>query len=299
MTNSLFEKLQNTVTPAMATPIDSSGYQVSIQDIAPLVEFLIERGVGGLFPGGTTGEGILLSGDERKRLHTATVEAANGRVPVMVHVGTNNVRDSSELAAHAESIGADAIVAVTPYFYPLADDELLTYFKAVAKAASNTPFLAYDIPHFANNGIGAGLLGRISAEIPTFTGIKCSRGDGQMIRQLIHVLPDDKLFLAGNERILLGSLAMGANGTVSGLSTAIPEPFVNLLSAHAVGDNATAQKWHGIINQLLDLASSHNRIGGIKSILAARGVSVGNPIPPRPTVEADLWSSMLSVISKQ
>ncbi len=297
MTTQLFEQLLNTVTPAMATPIDASGYAVDQDALVPLVDFLLERGVGGLFPGGTTGEGVLLPVEERKKLHATTIASAAGRVPVLVHVGTNNVRDSVELAQHAEATGAAAIVIVTPYFYPLADADLLAYFKLVTAAAPATPFLVYDIPHFANNGISPALLRQLSAEIPTFAGIKCSRGDGQLIRQLIAALPPEKLFLAGNERILLGSLAMGASGTVSGLSTAIPEPFVNMVEAHAAGDGATAQKWHSVINQLLDSASQYNRIGGIKNILAARGVFVGNPIAPRPIVSAEIWPQLEQILA--
>jgi dihydrodipicolinate synthase/N-acetylneuraminate lyase len=286
-------QLRNRLIPAMATPIDASGHRVDESQIPLLVDFLIDRGVGGLFVGGTTGEGILLDVSERKRLHEATVMAAAGRVPVLLHVGCNVTRHTFDLAAHAQTLDADGIVVVTPYFYPLDDDALLAYFDLTAGAAPNTPLLIYDIPHFANNGISPALVPRLVTEVETFVGLKCSRHDAQAIRALLAALPDDKILLAGNERILLGSLAMGAAGAISGLATAVPEPFVALLEAVAADAWQEAQRWHRVINHLLDVLTGP-RIGNIKAILAARGVPVGRPIPPRPAGEPAIWQALLA-----
>lgn len=294
--SALFQKLRHTVTPAMATPIDASGYRVATEQIAPLVEFLIERNVGGLFVGGTTGEGVLLNVAERKRLHEETVIIAANRVPILIHVGTNATRQSFDLAVHAGEIGADATVCVTPYFYPVDDDALVNYFKTIAAATPDLPFLVYDIPHFANNTISPTLLQRLGDEIPNLAGVKCSSGDGQAIRRLIAPTPDDVLFLAGNERIMLGSLAMGAHGAISGLSTAIPEPFVGMVNAFAAGQMQEAQNWFGIINRLLDQLATQPRIGGIKQILQERGVAIGDPMPPRGKGTTGIWEQVLDVL---
>lgn len=296
MSSTLFEKLSYTVTPAMATPLDESGYGLNESAVEPLVNFLLEKGAGGLFPGGTTGEGILLDLDTRKRLHELTMVATAGRVPVLLHIGCNNVRDSIELAQHAEALGADAIVAVTPYFYPIPDSALLAHFKAVAAAAPNTAMLVYDIPHFANNGITPGLVTQLSAEIPTFAGVKCSRPDAQIIRQLIDALPDGKLLLAGNEKVLLGSLAMGAHGAISGLSTAVPEPFVAMVNAFAAGDMVTARAHHKAANAALAYLGAFPRVGYIKRLLVERGVAAGDPMPPRPAVVDNLWPAVSALI---
>lgn len=293
---SLFDQLNHTVTPAMATPIDESGYRVATEQIAPVVEFLVERNVGGLFVGGTTGEGVVLSVEERKRLHEETIVSTANRLPVLIHIGANTTRQSFDLAVHAGESGADGIVCVTPYFYPVDDDSLVAYFKTIAAATPNLPFLVYDIPHFANNTISPALLNKLVVEIPNLAGVKCSSGDGQAIRRLIDATPDDVLFLAGNERIMLGSLAMGANGAISGLSTAVPEPFVGLLDAFTAGRMQEAQNWFGIINRLLNTLTAYPRIGGIKQILNLRGVTVGNPVPPRGRVEADVWEQLLDVL---
>lgn len=295
-TANLFTQLRGAVIPAMATPLDLSGYRVNTDGVPQLVDFLIDRGVGGLFVGGTTGEGVVLSGAERMRLHAATVQATAGRVPVLIHAGTNTTRETFDLALHAAEIGADALVVITPTFYPLGDEALFNYFATIAASVPALPLLVYDIPHFANNGISPALLARLAADIPSFAGVKCSRPDAQMIRKLIDATPDGKLLLAGNEQIMLGSLAMGAHGMISGLATAVPEPFVGMAGAFNAGRLAEAHAWFTLSNQILDIAARGPRIGNIKAILEARGVPVGPPVPPRPVGNAGLWQEILALL---
>ncbi len=280
----------------MATPLDSDGYSVNLQEIPPLVDFLIAQGVKGLFVGGTTGEGILLDDDERMQLHEATVEAGNGRVPVLLHIGANRTDTAVALARQAAAIGADAIAAVTPTFYAMHDDALAVYYHAIAEAAPQLPLLLYDIPHMAVNGISPALLRRLSKELPNLAGVKTSQGNAQVLRELIHATPENLMVLAGNERIALGTLAMGADGLISGLSTAVPEPFVALTAAFATGNRTEARHQHRLINQLLDLLPAGARIGAIKQILAERGLNVGKAIPPRPMPTTPIWPQMAALL---
>lgn len=281
----------------MATPLLGDGYTVDTAVIPQLVEFLLEKGVAGLFVGGTTGEGILLAPAERMRLHEATVRAADGRVPVIVHTGANQMGTAVSLARHAAEIGVDAMAAVTPWFYGMPDDALADYYQTIAQAAPQTPLLLYDIPHMAGNGISPALLARLADELPAFAGMKCSRPDAQMIRQLLDTMPDEGIFLAGNEAIALGSLAMGADGLITGLSTAVPEPFVALTAAFAAGNLVEAQRWHHTINQMLACLPAGKRIGAIKQILAERGIAVGTAVPPRPMPEEPVWPDLQAVLS--
>ena len=285
--------LKDGVLPAMATPLQDDGYTVNDEAVKPLVDFLIGAGVSGLFVGGTTGEGILLTPAERRRLHESALAAAGGRVPVILHVGANNNREATSLAEHAQLVGASAIAAVTPTYYPMHDDALLAYYQAVAAAAPDTPLLAYDIPHMAINGVTPQLMQRLAGTTPTLAGLKTSRPDAQMIRQLLDASPPACAVFAGNERIALGSLALGASGLISGLATAVPEPFVALTGAFADGDLAAARKQQQIVNSLLDLMPAGARIGGIKVILQQRGIAAGPAVPPRPTpLDRPLWDEM-------
>lgn len=289
----LLVKISGGVTPAMATPLTEAGYEVNVGALSALIDFLIAAGVKGLFVGGTTGEGILLSSQQRRVLHEHAMRAVARRVPVLLHVGANTVAESVALAQHAAGLSPDAIVAVTPTFYPMPDDALLAYFATVAAAAPETPFLAYDIPHMAVNGVSPRLLARLIAEVPSMVGLKCSRPDAQAIRELIDTLPPGAALLAGNERIALGSLALGAAGLISGLATAIPEPFVTLTAAFQRGDIAAARAAQQKVNRLLNRLPPGQRIGAVKAILAERGIAAGPAVPPRPTPDGkQLWADL-------
>lgn len=288
----LKSKLIQGVTPAMATPIGADGYTVDTAVLPALVDFLISHGVKGLFAGGSTGEGIALDLAERQKLHAATLEAVNGRVPVLVHVGALRTDHAQELARHAEAIGADAIAAMTPYFYGLDDDSLAVYFQQIADAATNTPLIVYDIPQLAVNGVSPALLARLGRELPTLAGIKSSRADAGQIRNLLDARPEHIVALAGNEPIALGLLALGMDGLLSGLSTAVPEPLVALTQAVASGDLAEAQRQQTIIRQILALTPAGQRIGWIKAILQERGVPVGTAVLPRLTPTGPFWPAI-------
>lgn len=282
------------VTPAMVTPVSEGNFAVNLAVVPQLVDFLHQKGVSGLFVGGTTGEGICFSADERRALLEATVAAA-GNLPVLAHAGGITTAATLDLARHAANAGAAGIVVVTPWYFGMDDAALLDYFQEVAAVVSDTPILVYDIPQAAVNGVSPALLDRLQSTIPNFAGLKCSRTDMQIIRALLTVIRDDLIFLAGNEAIALGSLAMGASGMISGLSTAIPEPFVALTAAAGRGDLESARRAQTMIQRLLDQLPAGRRLGAIKQILQARGVPVGSTVPPRlmPQIEGGgLWERL-------
>jgi dihydrodipicolinate synthase/N-acetylneuraminate lyase len=290
------QRLAGGVSPAMATPITQKSGQVAVVIVPELVDFLIARGVKGLFVGGTTGEGILLDVEERKKLHKAAVSAVNGRIPVLVHTGALTTGAAVELADHAAEIGADAMAAVTPIFYGIHEDALAAYFGEIANAAPQVPLFVYDIPHMAVNGISPNLAQRLFEEVPSLAGMKSSNQDAQIIRRLLDVLPEDRILLAGNEAIALGSLALGAEGMISGLATAVPEPFVAMIEAFTAGDITEARRQQRLINRLLAVLPAGKRIGAVKSILQARGVAVGPPVAPLPEVTVDVWGKLEEIL---
>lgn len=294
----LKESLRGGVSPAMATPVLADGMTVNTAVIPALVDFLLQAGCKGLFVGGTTGEGVLLSDTERMRLHETAVTATNGRAPALLHVGTNNLASTIALARHAADVGADAIAVVTPFFYGMHDDGLAAYYHAVAAAVPNMPLLLYDIPQMAVNGISPALLARLGREMPSLAGIKSSRPDAQIVRQLIDAAPEHVVFLVGNESVALGLLGLGADGLISGLSTAVPEPYVAMTQAYFQGDMATAQQQQRLINALLAQLPNGARIGAIKQILTGRGIVMGTAVPPRSMPDADVWAAVRPLLKQ-
>ena len=293
----LKQRLSGGVSPAMATPLVPGTHTVNVPVIPQLVDFLAGKGVKGLFVGGTTGEGILLDLDQRRALHEATADAARGRVAVLLHVGAQRTETAVALAAHGAGLRPDALVAMTPTFYGMSDEALARYFHAIAAVAPDIPLFLYDIPQFAVNGVSPALLSRLAAEIPSLAGLKSSRVDVQVVRQLIDALPRDRILLAGNESAALGSLALGADGLISGLSTAIPEPFVAMTREAAAGNIEQAREWQRCINRLL-AALGNARIGGIKAILNQRGIPVGPPVPTLDATDAPLWAKAAEILGQ-
>ena len=293
----LKRQLGGGVSPAMATPLVAGTHSVNTAVVPQLVDFLIDKGVKGLFVGGTTGEGIQLEVDQRQILHEAAVAATQGRAAVLLHVGAQRTETAVALARHAATLRPDALVAMTPIFYGMSDDALARYFHAIADVAPDIPLFVYDIPQFAVNGVGPALLARLAAEMPMLAGLKSSRVDVQIVRQLIDALPRDRILLAGNESAALGMLALGADGLISGLSTAIPEPFVALTRAVAAGNLEEGREWQRCINRLL-AALGNARIGGIKAILNQRGVPVGPPVPTLDATDAPLWAKAAEILGQ-
>ncbi|MCL4803436.1 MAG: dihydrodipicolinate synthase family protein [Anaerolineae bacterium] len=279
----------------MATPLIPGSHTVRIEGVPGIVDFLIGKGVKGLFVGGTTGEGTQLDDDQRRILHEAAASAAAGRIPVLLHVGAQRTEAAVELARHAAGLRPAAIVAMTPTFYGMSDTALARYFTAIAAAAPEIPLFLYDIPQFAVNGISPTLLATLARDIPSLAGLKSSRVDIQIVRQLIDALPPEKILLAGNESAALGSLALGADGLISGLSTAIPEPFVAMTRAFAAGNIEEAREWQRTINRLLGVLTGV-RVGGIKAILNQRGIEVGPPVPTLDAVDDLLWPRAAGIL---
>lgn len=282
----------------MATPLEPDSYCVNTAVVPLLVDFLLDKGAKGLFVGGTTGEGIMLETSERKRLHEAAVSAVNGRVPVLLHVGALRIDTAVDLARHAATLEVDAIAAVTPYFYGIIDDGLLAYYQAIAEAVPDMPLFGYDIPQMAVNGIGPDLAFRLCELIPSMAGLKTSNPSIQAVRGIVDAVPEDRIVLAGNESAALGALSLGVDGLISGLSTAVPEPFVALTQAFASGDAEEALRQQRLINRLLAQIPAGRRLAAIKSILVARGVPVGTVVPTLPQTDAEIWPAMRAVLEQ-
>src|ERR671931_2580329 len=133
------------VLPALITPFSENGDAVDEAALAAKVERLIAGGVAGLVPGGSTGEFTTLSNAERRQLTEATVEAAHGRVPVIAGTGALSTRETVELSAHAERVGAAAVMIVPPFYDALSWRELLAHYTAVAHAIE-IPIMYYNLP---------------------------------------------------------------------------------------------------------------------------------------------------------
>jgi 2-dehydro-3-deoxy-D-pentonate aldolase len=156
--------------PAMVTPFDERG-EVDLGAAEAVVERFIEAGVDGISPLGSTGEFSHLTADERKRFAEEVARIVAGRVPVVVGVGAAGTKEMVELARHAESAGADAVLVVSPFYWKIGEEALFRHFAAVAEAVG-IPVVIYNLPMLTGIDLSPALIARVATECPNVVGIK-------------------------------------------------------------------------------------------------------------------------------
>jgi 4-hydroxy-tetrahydrodipicolinate synthase len=208
------------VLPALITPFTEDGSRIDTGALTAIVDRLVGAGVGGLVPGGSTGEFTTLSNAERRRLIEATVEAAAGRVPVVAGTGALSTRETVALREHAEQAGATAVMVVPPFYEALSWRELLAHYTAVADAI-RIPIMYYNLPSASRVKLTAAQLG----ELP-ITCLKDTGGDAVAATELI--LTDGPTLLNGWDTLTFAALAAGVRAVVWGAASILPEQCVEL-----------------------------------------------------------------------
>ncbi|SFJ39340.1 dihydrodipicolinate synthase family protein [Brevibacillus centrosporus] len=275
------------VTTAMVTPFGEDG-QVDHDWMRDLTEFLISKGVHCLYPLGTTGEMLRLSVQERKRVAETVVKAAANRVTVFIHVGAMNQEDTIELARHAHEIGADGVGVVTPVFFGATDKELEEYFVAVASSVpADFPVYLYNIPQCAANDLKSEVVQNIASRCKNVIGIKYSYPDMLRTNEYLAVNQGTFSVSHGTDRLFLAGLAMGCEGTVSGVSCVYPEPFVALYQAFQENDLQKARELQRIAIQYCETLKNGSNMAYFKAALRMRGIEVGRMREPQLDLSAD------------
>lgn len=277
------KKMVGVNTPVCAPMTEDQ--KIDYESLANLCEWLIQKGVHGLYPNGSTGEMAYLSTDERKKILEVCVKTAAGRVSVFSMVGATSTAETIELAQHAQACGADGIGVVTPYYFKLDADELTEHFVRVAKSVSpDFPVYLYGIPQLAVNDITPELAQRIANAAENVIGIKYSYPDMPRLMKFMGVNSGRFSVLAGPDDLFYPTLATGGDGTISGNSNVIPEHFVAIYYAFLAGDHNLAKALQRKTNRLIDYISGPNNIARYKEGLKRRGVircaAVRSPLRP-------------------
>ena len=204
--------------PAVVTPLRDGGSALDEAAIGPYAAFLESNGADGAFVCGTTGEGILLSLDERRRVARAFRAAVRG--VLVVHAGAQTTADTAALAADAAELGADAVAVIPPPYFPLDDDALTAHFVAAARACAPLPFYCYAFTARSGYPLPVEVIRRIRESVDNLAGLKVSESPFERVEPYLELgLP----VLIGNEPLIPAGLAGGAIGTVSGMAAAFPE----------------------------------------------------------------------------
>jgi len=209
------------IIPAMVTPMKKKG-EIDYSGLRELIEKLVSDGVGGIFVLGSTGEGIKLKRDERKKVAEKTCEAANGRVPVFAGTGSITTDESIELTKDAEDAGADFAVINPPYYFKPAP--LLDHYARIAESTS-LPIVLYNYPALAGYCISEDII-RKASEIDNIVGIKDSSGDMQYFQRLLSI--DNFCVIQGFGSLFLPSLILGCRATMAGEANIVSKDLVSM-----------------------------------------------------------------------
>ena len=272
------------IFPAFYACYDKNG-DVSGEAVERYTEWLIQKGVKGVYVGGSSGECIYQSVAERKLVLEHVVKAACGRLVIIAHVACNNTRDSMALAAHAESLGVDAIAAIPPIYFKLPPYAIAKYWNDISSAAPNTDFIIYNIPQLAGVALTVPLL-REMLKNPRVIGVKNS----SMPTQDIQMFKDEGaksnrefvVFNGPDEQFIAGRM-IGADGGIGGTYSAMPELFLTLNALFEAGDVVRARALQYDINNVIYklCSGTGNLYAMIKEVLRRReGIDLGGVREP-------------------
>ena len=224
--------------PALLTPFNDDG-NVDYDAFATHAEWQIAEGSTGLVPVGTTGESPTLSHDEHKRVVEVCVETAKKRVPVIAGAGSNNTVEAIELARHAEKVGADALLVVTPYYNRPTQKGLLAHFSAIADAVS-LPVIIYNIPGRSVVDMTPETMGKLAHAYKNIVGVKDATGKIERVSEQRITCGKEFIQLSGEDASALGFNAHGGVGCISVTANVAPRLCAEFQAATLAGDYAKA-----------------------------------------------------------
>ena len=281
-----FSKYQG-VIPAFYACYDDLG-AVSATKVRELTRYLIGKGVKGLYVGGSSGECIYQSVEERKLVLENVMAEARGKVTIIAHVACNNTADSQELARHAEGLGVDAIAAIPPIYFHLPPYGIAGYWNDISAAAPSTDFIIYNIPQLAGVSLTPSLLAEMQKN-PKVIGVKNSSMPTQDIQMWKDQGGSNFVVMNGPDEQLVSGLAIGATGGIGGTYAVMPELFIKARELFCAGNPTGAFAIQNDICRIIyKMCAAHgNMYDVVKAILRKHGVDCGGIRKPLPSMNQE------------
>ena len=289
-------KLEGIFTPTLA-PLDERD-RIDEAELRRFVSWLIDRGVHGLYPNGSTGEFTRFTAEERRRIVQTVVHQAGGRVPILAGAAEANVRETLAACEAYAAMGARAVAIVAPFYYRLGPESVYAYFAEIARH-SPIDLTLYNIPMFASP-IDLPTIRRLAAEFPRVIGIKDSSGDlAFMMRMIAAVRPErpEFSFLTGWEAVLVPMLMVGCDGGTNASSNAVPEITRRIWDLCRAGNYQEAMKWQYRILELFDaMLFPFEFPDGFRAAAELRGFRFGRGRQPQTSAQRADRSALASVL---
>ncbi|MCL2864420.1 MAG: N-acetylneuraminate lyase [Lachnospiraceae bacterium] len=280
------------IYPALLTPFDHAG-NLNAVALEKVIEHNINKGVRGFYVGGSTGEFLLLSMEERKELLVLVTAIVSKRVDIIVNIGAFATEHTIDLARHAESLDVAAISAVPPFYFKFNLSEYLNFYADIAKAVS-LPMVIYNIPVLTGVHLDQKALEQLFA-IEHVVGMKHTSYDLHQMQRIIEKFPDTSVF-GGHDELFLPAYSLGARAAIGSTFNFMAEKFITLEKLFIAGEMEKALILQGEINKIVEVLTEIGVFKGVKAALRFQGIDCGEcrkPFMPLSLAEEEKWHKTL------
>ena len=255
---------------AVITPFTSS-LEVDYKSLRQLINYLIENDIDYLVAMGTTAESPTISVEEKKKIFDCFVETTANRVPLVMGLGGNNTAALAQSLQEVDTKGFSAILSVSPYYNRPTQEGIYRHYKAL-DVVTPLPLLLYNVPGRTAANITAETTLRIAHDCPNVIGIKEASGDLVQGREILAGRPKDFIVVSGDDETAIQLIQSGAEGVISVIACGFPNLFISGVQAAIEGDHKKAHEIANLVQSIADQVYAEGNPGGIKAVLALRGM---------------------------
>ena len=259
---------------ALVTPFKEN-YEVDLESLGRVIDFVIKGGVEYVVTLGTTGETPTLSKEEKIAIVQYTYEKVGNRVPVVVGIGGNNTHELIKDLATFSLDKAVAVLSASPYYSKPSQEGLFQHYKALAKA-SPKPVILYNVPGRTGRNLSAATTLRLAGEVPNIAGIKEASGDMAQCMQILRDRPEDFMVVSGDDALVLPQIACGMDGVISVAANALPKKFADMVRQALKSDFKAAKKLNDQLIEAYEIMFAENNPAGVKAFLTELGIIQNN-----------------------
>ena len=260
------------VFPALLTPYKADG-SINGDSVKKLIDYNVQKGVNGFYVGGSTGEGMLLTVEERKQLFKASAEANAGRTTLIAHVGTICTDHAIEMAKYAKEVGFDAISAVAPFYYGFSYDAIKNYYLDIVNSV-DMPMIIYNFPNASGFNFTKAIAEEMFAASDRFIGIKHTTSDLFLLQQFKTMAANPVVYNGWDEMFIAG-LYMGADGGIGSTYNLMADKFIDIYNYFQQGDLAKARAKQLEANAVITELIKYGVFAAEKAVLDALGIPMG------------------------
>ena len=283
------------VLPAIITPFKrNSTMEIDLEGLRSNIAFLLDQGIHGIVPCGSTGESATLSFEEHEQVVEVTIETVNGKVPVLAGTGSNNTAEAVRLTEAAKDLGADGALIISPYYNKPNRSGLIKHYTKLADI--DIPVVMYNVPGRTGQNLSPDLVVELASH-PNIVGIKEASGDISQVSRIIEgTLDEDFMVLSGDDNLTLPILCLGGSGVISVAANVEPARMVSMFDHFCEGELEDALELHYELSPLFRAMFIDTNPIPVKKAVELRGMAGGPVRPPLDELDAEKSAKLQEVL---